>query len=132
MVLGLIGAFLGLPAALCSGMCAAGMQAAANMKVNEAGEMVSESTGGGMGSLFLVLGLVSVVLAIIGSIKVLRKPKVGGGLLMAAFALAAVTSITMNMLSILVTVLLLIAGILGIASKPADAAAAAPPAQPAV
>ncbi len=131
MVLGLIGAFFGIPAALCSGMCAgavsAGMEAAAQQ-----GEVVPEGAGivATILGASMALGLIAVVLAIVGAIIVLRKPKQGGALLMVGFVVSAVTCVTMNPLSMLVTVLLLVAGILGLAAKPADAAPVS--AQPAV
>lgn len=125
MVLGLIGAFIGLPAAVCSGACAAGISAAGN-----AGEAASQSAGNS----FLALGLIGVVLAIIGAIVVMRKPKRGGIFLMVAFLLTAVTCVSLNPLAVLEALLLLIAGILGLVAKPAEAPAASapPPAQPAV
>jgi hypothetical protein len=131
MVLGLIGAFLGLPAALCSGVCAgavsAGMEAAAQQ-----GEVVPGGAGiaASILGVSMALGLISVVLAIVGAIIVVKKPKPGGALLMVAFVLSAVIAIA-NPMFILVAILLLIAGILGLVAKPADAPASAP-VQPAV
>jgi hypothetical protein len=123
MVLGLVGAFIGLPAALCSGMCAAGISAAA-----KASDAAAVSTGNS----FLGLGLLAVLLAIVGSVVVMRKTKVGGGLLMVAFVLTAITCATLNPLAFFEALLLLIAAILGLVAKSAEApaAAAAPPAPP--
>jgi chromate transport protein ChrA len=125
MVLGLIGAFIGLPASVCSGACAAGLSAAAN-----GGEAASQSAG----NMFLALGLIAVVLAIVGSVMVGRKPKKGGALLMVAFLLTAITCVSLNPLAFIEALLLLVAGILGLVAKPADAPAASaqPPVAPAV
>src|SRR5512138_2247592 len=117
MVLGLIGAFIGLPASVCAGACAAGLS-----KAGEASDTAANAAGG----LFMFLGLVSVVLAIVGAIVVMKKTKAGGILLMVSFLLAAVTCVSLNPFSILQALLLLIAGILGLAAKAEAAAPAAP------
>ena len=101
LVLGIIGAFLALPAALCSGACAAALS-------QQGGEQVSDSAGG----IFLVVGLIAAVLAFAASILVMVRTRLGAYGLLASFVLTVVTCMTLNLLAFLVALFLFVAMLL--------------------
>ena len=109
MVLGIVGAVLGLPSAVCSGACAAGLTAA-----TQPGSHDADSAG----NMFLVLGLVGALLAFVGAITVMSKPKRGFIWLLAATVFVGVTAVSANPLAIFVTLLLLLATLFGFLAKP--------------
>jgi hypothetical protein len=101
LVLALVGGFIGLPAALCSGMCAVGL---------------SEGSDAA-GTAFMLIGLLGSVLGIVGGLFALKPGMMAAGMLGAATLLNALTLITFNPLSLLVVLLLLIAAILAAIGK---------------
>ena len=101
LVLGMIGAFLALPAALCSGACAAALS-------NQGGQDVSDTTGGA----FLVIGLIAAVAAFASSILVMVRTRVGAYGLLGAFILTVVTCMSLNLFAFLVALFLFIAMLL--------------------
>jgi hypothetical protein len=104
LVLGMIGAFLALPAAFCSGLCATALS-------NNGAQQVSDtaSTAGGA---FLVFGLIAAVVAFASSILVMVRTRVGAYGLLAAFVLTVVTCMTLNLLAFLVALFLFVAMLL--------------------
>lgn len=103
MILGIIGGVVGLPAAICSGMCAAGISAA--------GDASSQSaTDAGM--VFMWLSIIAALLGFISSFLYRKSPKLWGGVMILAALLSGITLITFNILSLIVCILFLIGGVL--------------------
>ena len=111
MILGLIGSLLGLPAALCSGACAAGLSSL---------DHGSSAASTQAGNSFMWIGLIAAGISFFGSIKVLRAGKAGGIALMIGFVLTAVTCVSLNPLAMFEALFLLIAAILGLVAKDPD------------
>ncbi len=108
LVLGVIGGVLGLPAAVCSGACAAGLSSLGT---------TSQDAVNAAGNAFMAMGLIGAVLAIIFSCFAKKNPYLAGGMLIVSTILNALTLITFNFLSLIVVVLLLIAAILCFTQK---------------
>lgn len=108
MILGIIGGVLGLPAAVCSGACAAGFSGA-----------VSETTEAAVatGNVFMYLGLIGSIIAIIFASLSKKNPTLAGIMLIVAAVFNGITLITFNILSFVVVVLILIAAILSFTQK---------------
>lgn len=104
MVLGIIGGVLGLPAAVCSGACAAGITAAAD------GSASASSTDTGM--VFMWLGIVAAVLGFVSSFLYRKSPKLWGAIMILAAVISGITLLTFNILSLIVCILFLIGGVL--------------------
>src|SRR5579863_8024513 len=90
MILGIIGGILAIPAAFCSGACAAGMPAIAT--ADKAGN-VSQAAATGMGSLFMILGLAAAVLGLVSAFMYKKNTKMWGGIMILAAILAGITLI---------------------------------------
>src|SRR5213075_268389 len=88
MVLGIIGGVLGLPAAICSGACAAGISTLA--------EGATEKTSNNAGNTFLWIGLIAAILGLVSSFLYKKNTKTWGGLMILAGILSAVTLVTFN------------------------------------
>lgn len=111
MILGIIGGILGLPAAICSGACAAGFSA---MAENATGESAAAA-----GSTFMWIGLVAAILGLVSSFLYKKNTKTWGILMIVAGILAGITLVTFNILSLIVCILFLIGGILSVTYKQA-------------
>lgn len=109
MILGIIGGVLGLPAAICSGACAAGISTLA--------EGATEKTSNTAGNTFLFIGLISAILGLVCSFLYKKNPKTWGGLMILAGILSAVTLVTFNILSLVVCILFLIGGVIALTQK---------------
>ncbi|HEX6427790.1 MAG TPA: DUF4064 domain-containing protein [Niastella sp.] len=109
MILGIIGGILGLPAAVCSGACAAGMSTLA--------EGATEQTSSNAGNTFLWIGLISAILGLVSSFLYKKNTKTWGGLMLLAGILSAVTLVTFNVLSLVVCILFLIGGVIALTQK---------------
>lgn len=117
MVLGIIGGVLGLPAAICSGACAAGLSAIAAQGSTET------QAAQGVVSMFLWFGLVSVVLGLASAFLYKKNPKGWGAVMLLAGILSGITLITFNFLSLITCLLFLIGGAIAVAqNKPAATA----------
>lgn len=111
LVLALVAGVIGLPASLCSGMCAAGLSAAAAGNQSNFGERMTEEEkedAQAAGNVFMCSGLIGAVAFIAGGILVLRPGRIGAFACVAGTLLTALTLITFNPLSLLV---LLIGGL---------------------
>jgi len=104
MILGIIGGVLGLPAALCSGACAAVLENASSNSTDSA-------------SSFLWIGLLSALMGLISSFVYKKNPKIWGGIMLLAGVLSAITLVTFNFLSLVVTILFLIGGLISLSQK---------------
>ena len=109
MILGIIGGILGLPAAICSGACAAGLSTLA--------DGATEQTSQDAGNVFMWLGLISALLGLISAFLYKKNPKLWGALMVIGGLLAGITLVTFNFLSLVVCILLLIGGILAMTQK---------------
>ena len=109
MILGIIGGIIGLPAAICSGACAAGLSTLA--------EGATEQTSNTAGSTFLWIGLISAILGLISAFLYKKNAKTWGGMMVLAGILAGVTLVTFNILSLIVCILFLIGGVISLTQK---------------
>lgn len=109
MILGIIGGILGLPAAICSGACAAGLSTLA--------EGANEQTSNAAGSTFLWIGLISAILGLVSAFMYKKNSKMWGGMMVLAGILAGVTLVTFNILSFIVCILFLIGGVISLTQK---------------
>lgn len=108
LILGIIGGVLGLPAAVCSGACAAGLSA-----VSDSSEAATQAAG----NAFLFIGLIGAILGIIFAILAKKSPNVSGLGLIVATVLTAITLATFNFLTFIVVILLLLAAIFAFVQK---------------
>lgn len=108
MVVGLIGGIMGLPAAVCSGACAAGFSS-----VVEENQAVVNTVG----NAYMTIGLIAAVIAIIFSCLTKKTPYVAGAMLLVSAVLFGITLITFNVLSLIALILVLIAGCLSLGQK---------------
>jgi phage shock protein PspC (stress-responsive transcriptional regulator) len=109
MILGIIGGILGLPAAICSGACAAGLSTLA--------DGATEQSSSDAGGVFLWIGLMSAFLGLISSFLYKSNPKGWGAMMVIAGILAGITLVTFNFLSFVVTILFLIGGVISLTQK---------------
>jgi hypothetical protein len=109
MILGIIGGILGLPAAICSGACAAGISTLA--------EGATEQTSSDAGTTFLWIGLIAAILGLVSSFLYKKNTKTWGGVMVLAGILAGVTLVTFNILSLIVCILFLIGGVISLTIK---------------
>lgn len=116
LVLGLLGSFIALPAALCSGACAAAL-------AQNAGQETSNDLGGA----FLVIGLIAAVVAFASSILVMVRTRVGAYGMLAAFVLTVITCMSFNPLAFVVALMLFIGMLLAFFAARDEAAAAGTP-----
>ncbi len=110
LVLSIIGAVIGIPAAACGGACVAGISAFAD---------ASNTTE--IGQFYLWFGIVGAALGLIFGILSKRIPVSSGIMLIIAALISGFTMITGNMLALVVAVLFLIAGAISIAQKKVEA-----------
>lgn len=106
MVLGIIGGVLGLPAAICSGACAAGLSTLA--------EGATEKASQDAGNVFMWLGLIAALLGLVSAFLYKKNPKGWGAMMLLGGIIAGITLVTFNFLSLTVCVLLLIGGLIAI------------------
>lgn len=107
MVLGIIGGVLGIPAAVCSGACAAGLSSMATTT-----EQASST-----GSFYMIMGLIAAILGIIFGILAKKSPILSGVMLLVATVLSGITLITFNVMTLVVVILLLLAAIFAFVQK---------------
>jgi hypothetical protein len=110
MILGIIGGVVGLPAAMCSGFCAAGISALATDGTNTA-------AAGNTGMVFLCLGIIAALVGFVSSFLYKKNPLLWGIIMISAGILSGITLITFNILSLIVTILFLIGGIISLTQK---------------
>lgn len=108
MIIAIVAGFIGLPAAVCAGACAAGLSAAGN---------ANESDSNAAGGVFMFFGIIAAILAIVGGILINKPSKIGPIIQAVALGLTCVTCITLNPMSFFVALLLLVSTILGFLSK---------------
>lgn len=106
MVLGIIGGVLGLPAAICSGACAAGISSVA--------QDANSASPSEVGNTFFWLGLISAVVGLVSAFQYKKDTKRWGGIMLFAGIVSGITLITFNFLSLVVCILFLIGGIIAI------------------
>ena len=109
MILGIIGGILGLPAAICSGACAAGLSTLADGATKQ---FIDDA-----GNAFLWIGLISALIGLVSAFLYKRNPKGWGAMMLLAGILSGVTLITFNFLSFVVCILFLIGSIISLTQK---------------
>ena len=109
MVLGIIGGILGLPAALCSSACAAGLSTLA--------EGANKQSVADAGNTFLWIGLIAALIGLVSSFLYKKNPKGWGAMMLFAGILSGITLVTFNFLSFVVCILFLIGGVIALTQK---------------
>jgi hypothetical protein len=109
MILGIIGGILGLPAAICSGACAAGLSTLADGATKE--------SSSDAGSAFMWIGLLSALIGLASSFLYKKNPKGWGAAMLVAGILSGITLVTFNFLSFIVCILFLIGGVISLTQK---------------
>lgn len=104
MLMGIIGAVLQLPGALCAGACAAGLSSGS-----------SSSTEAG--NTFLGIGLVAALIGFVCGLFGKKNPVIAGAGLLIAAVLTGITLVTFNFFSLIALILFLIGGIMAFAQK---------------
>jgi hypothetical protein len=94
LVLGIIGAALGVPSAICAGACGA---------VADVG-----SGGSSLGSLFLWMGIIGVALGLAGGILGKKIPVLAGFFMLIGAVLTGIEIITVNILALIAGIIFLI------------------------
>jgi len=111
MIMGIIGGVLGIPAAYCSGACAACLGAVSDVSrgtTNQATEF---------GSFYLWMGLIGAAVGLIGGLLGKKLPVPAGLLMLVATFMSGFTLIAGNMLALVVAILFLLGGIFCFAQK---------------
>lgn len=103
MLMGIIGAVLQLPGALCAGACAAGLS--------------SGSSSTEAGNTFLGIGLVAALFGFVCGLFGKKNPVIAGAGLLIAAVLTGITLVTFNFFSLIALILFLIGGIMAFAQK---------------
>jgi len=106
MVLGIIGAVIGIPGAVCSGACAAGLSGAAGR---------GDATQ--VGNFYLALGLITAFGGLLGGTLARRSPVFAGILMILSGLMGGITLIAGNMLALITTVLFIVGGAIALANK---------------
>ena len=109
MILGIIGGILGLPAAICSGACAAGLSTLA--------DGATKQSSADAGSAFMWIGLVASLIGLVSAFLYRRNPKVWGAMMLLAGILSGATLITFNPLSLIVCITFLVGGVISLIQK---------------
>ena len=106
LVLGIIGGILGLPAAICSGACAAGFS---SLTDNATQQTSTEAL-----KVFLWIGLLAAFIGLISAFLYKKQPKFWGAMMVLAGILSGITLVTFNFLSFIVCILFLIGGVISL------------------
>ena len=109
MILGISGGILGLPAAICSGACAAGLSTLADGATKQSTDNA--------GSAFLWIGLIAAILGLVSAFLYKKDSKKWGVMMIIAGLLSGVTLVTFNLLSFIVCILFLIGGVISLTQK---------------
>ena len=109
MILGIIGGIIGLPAAVCSGACAAGLSSLAKSSDRQS---IDDAA-----SVFLWLGLIAALIGLVSAFLYKKNPKGWGAMMVLAGILSGITLVTFNFLSFVVTILFLIGGLISLTQK---------------
>jgi hypothetical protein len=109
MILGIIGGILGLPAAICSGACAAGLSTLADGATSQSSQDA--------GNVFMWLGLIAAIVGLASAFLYKKNPKGWGAMMLLAGILAGITLVTFNFLSFVVCILFLIGGVIALTQK---------------
>lgn len=109
MILGIIGGILGLPAAICSGACAAGLSTLADGATRQSSDDA--------GNAFLWIGILAALIGLLSAFVYKKNPKAWGAMMLLAGILSGVTLVTFNFLSLVVCILFLIGGVISLTQK---------------
>lgn len=102
LIMGIIGAVIQLPGAVCAGACAAGLSSLAETSSKE-GTQAADA--------FMYIGLLAVLLGFVGGIMGKKSPVLSGLLLLGATGMAGINLVTFNFFSMIAVILFLIGAI---------------------
>ncbi len=111
MLMGIIGAVMQLPGAVCAGACAAGVSAA--------GGAASKSSSDA-GSNFMMIGLIAALIGFVCAFFGKKSPVFAGVGLLIAAVLSGITLVTFNIFSLIALILFLIGGVMALVQKKED------------
>ncbi|MBS1587520.1 MAG: DUF4064 domain-containing protein [Bacteroidetes bacterium] len=109
MILGIIGGVIGLPSAVCSGACAAGISSMASNTTKEE----AASTG----NTFMWIGLIGAILGFIAAFLYKRKPGTWGLMMLIAGLLSLINLVSLNMMALIPGTLFIIGGAIALSQK---------------
>jgi len=113
MIMGVVGAVLQLPGAICSGACAAGIGGAAGSSQASINETAST---------YMILGIIAALLGFIFGLFGKKSPVIAGVGLLIATILSGITLITFNFFSLAAVILFLIGAIFAFVQKKEEVA----------
>ncbi len=122
LIMGIIGAALGVPNVFCAGLCGAGAGAMADLAAAADGDTIdvealemASTAAAGTGSMWIAGGaaLIGLIAGILGK----SKPTISGIGMLVAMAMVGSTGILGNMLALLIAILYLIGGIIAFTQK---------------
>lgn len=108
MIMGIMGALMQLPGAICAGACAVGLDTASGSGSKSASEA---------GDMFMMIGLISAAVGFIFGFFGKKSPIISGLGLLAATVLAGITLVTFNFFSLIAVVLFLLGAIFAFVQK---------------
>jgi len=104
MIMGIIGGVLGIPAAFCSGACAACIGAIGDVSTGTT--QASE-----IGNFYIFMGILGAVLGLVGGLLGKKYPVPAGIMLLFATFMSGITLIAGNALALIVAILFLLGGV---------------------
>jgi len=110
MIMGIIGGVLGIPAALCAGVCAAGF-----IGFTGDSSMAREAQ-----TIYTTMGIIGAILGLIGGLLGKKLPKIAGIIMILATFMSGITLITGNIFALIVAILFLLGGIFCFVQKKED------------
>jgi len=115
MIMGIIGGVLGIPAAYCSGACAACIGAVDELQGGT-------TTADELGSVYLWMGIIGAALGLIGGLLGKKLPIPAGLIMLIATFMSGFTLIAGNMLALIVALLFLLGAIFCFTQKKEEVA----------
>lgn len=111
MIMGIIGGVLGIPAAFCSGACAACIGAVGDASTG------TTSHASDLGTFYLWMGILGAILGLVGGLLGKKVPVPAGIIMLLATFMSGVTLIAGNMIALIVAILFLLGAAFCFAQK---------------
>ncbi len=105
MIMGIIGGVLGIPAAFCSGACAACIGAVGDASTGTTNHTTE------LGTFYLWMGIIGAIFGLVGGLLGKKTPVPAGIIMLLATFMSGFTLIAGNMLALIVAILFLLGGV---------------------
>ncbi len=109
MILGIIGGVIGLPSAVCSGACAAGISSVAD---NTTAEQASQA-----GDAFMWISLIAALLGLVAAFLYKKKPGMWGAIMLLAGLVSLVGLASLNMAALIPAILFIVGGAMALSQR---------------